>query len=199
MLGSLLVTGCATKTHYVDQATGKKTDQQTVAGLNYRDFSSAADEMVQSILDNPRLRHPDAEQGAAYVLAISNIINDTTQRIDTDQLTKKIRIDLLNSGRFLTTTAISLNGAEDEMVQKVRELKNSELVNQSTVKKKNRVIAPDFSLSGKVIQKNFRLSKREQEINYYMQLTLTNLDNGLAYWEGEVPIVKHGDGRSVSW
>ena len=61
------------------------------------------------------------------------------------------------------------------------------------------MIAPDFSLSGKIIQRNFTLSKSEQEINYYLQMTLTNLDNGLAYWEGEVPIVKKGDGRSVSW
>ena len=199
VLGSLMLTGCASKTYYVDQSTGLTTRQETVAGLNYRDFSNAANEMVQSILDNPRLHHPNADQGAVYVLAVSNIINDTTQRIDTDQLTKKIRIDLLNSGRFLTTTAIGLNGAEDEMTQKVRDLKSSQLVNQKTVKGNSKVIAPDFSLSGKIIQRNFTVSKSEQEINYYLQLTLTNLDNGLAYWEDEVPIVKQGDGRSVSW
>ena len=119
ILASVMLTGCATKTYYVDQNTGQATKQETVAGLNYRDFSGAADEMVQSMLDNPRLRHPDADRGAVYVMAISSIINDTTQRIDTDQLTKKIRVDLLNSGRFLTTTAIGLNGAEDEMTQKV--------------------------------------------------------------------------------
>ncbi len=199
ILSTLMIAGCASKTYYIDQATGTKTKQETVAGLNYRDFSQAADQMVQSILDNPRLKHPDADKGAVYVMAISSIINDTTQRIDTDQLTKKIRVDLLNSGRFLTTTAIGLNGAEDEMTQKVRALKNSALVNQKTVKENNRVIAPDFSLSGKIIQRNFTLSKKEQEINYYLQLTLTNLDNGLAYWEDEVPIAKQGDGRSVSW
>ncbi|MCW7551417.1 penicillin-binding protein activator LpoB [Endozoicomonas gorgoniicola] len=199
ILASVMLTGCATKTYYVDQNTGQTTKQETVAGLNYRDFSDAADEMVQSMLNNPRLRHPNADKGAVYVMAISSIINDTTQRIDTDQLTKKIRVDLLNSGRFLTTTAIGLNGAEDEMTEKVRALKNSKLVNQQTVKGNNKVIAPDFSLSGKIIQRNFTLSKSEQEINYYLQMTLTNLENGLAYWEGEVPIVKKGDGRSVSW
>ena len=200
VLSSLMLGGCASNsTYYVDQETGRATKQETVAGLNYRDFADAADKMVQSMLANPRLRHPNADQGAIYIMAVSNILNDTTQRIDTDQLTKKIRIDLLNSGQFMTTTAIGLNGAEDAMTEKVRGLKNSKMVNQQTVKGSNEVIAPDFSLSGKIIQRNFTLSRREQEINYYLHLTLTNLKNGLAYWEEEVPIVKQGDGRSVSW
>ena len=200
ILGSLVLGGCVPRqTFYVDQDTGLATKQKTVAGLNYRDFANAADEMVKSMLSNPRLRHPNANQGAIYIMAVSNILNDTTQRIDTDQLTKKIRIDLLNSGQFMTTTAIGLDGAEDAMTQKVRGLKNSKMVNQQTVKGDNEVLVPDFSLSGKIIQRNFTLSSSKQEINYYLQLTLTNLKNGLAYWEGEVPIIKQGDGRSVSW
>ncbi len=198
-LSTLLLTGCASKTYYVDQNTGQATKQETVGGLNYRDFSKAADEMVQSMLNNPRLKHPNADQGAVYVVAVSNILNDTMQRIDTDQLTKKIRIDLLNSGRFMTTTAIGLNGAEDQMTAKVRELQNSDLVAQNTVKQNNQVIAPDFSLSGKIIQRNFEISSGKQEINYYLQLTMTNLNNGLAYWEGEVPIIKQGSNKSVAW
>lgn len=199
VLASVILAGCASKTYYVDQSTGLATKQETVAGLNYRDFANAADEMVQNMLKNPRLRHPNADQGAFYVLTVSNILNDTTQRIDTDQLSKKIRIDLLNSGQFMTTTAIGINGAEDGMSEKVRSLKNSKLVNQQTVKGNNELISPDFSLSGKIIQRNFTLSKNEQEINYYLQLSLSNVKNGLAYWEGEVPIIKKGDGRSVSW
>ncbi|CAM3618630.1 penicillin-binding protein activator LpoB [Parendozoicomonas haliclonae] len=199
MISATLLSGCATKTYYVDQMTGQATKQETVAGLNYRDFSDAASQMVQSMLNNPRLRHKDADKGAVNILVVSNIINDTTQRIDTDQLTKKIRIDLLNSGQFITTTAVGLNGAEDEMSQRVRELKSSKLVNQATVKGNNTVIAPDYSLSGKIIQRNFTLSDDKQEINYYLQMTMTHLETGLAFWEGEVPIVKQGDGRSVSW
>ncbi len=200
VVGSLMLGGCASNgNYYVDQDTGRVTKQETVAGLNYRDFANAADEMVQSMLSNPRLRHPNADKGAIYIMAVSNILNDTTQRIDTDQLTKKIRIDLLNSGQFMTTTAIGINGPEDAMTEKVRSLKNSKIVNQQTVKGNNEVISPDFSLSGKIIQRNFTLSKSKQEMNYYLQLSLTNLKNGLAYWEGEVPIIKQGDGRSVSW
>ena len=191
-----LLTGCAgTKPHYVDPTT----DSVVVMGLDYKDFEKAASQAIDEMIESPLLVHPQAAQGGRYVMAISNILNDTTQRIDTDQLTKKIRVSLLRSGKFITTTAISANGAEDKMTAQVRELKNSSLINQKTVKKNGTVVAPDFSLSGKIIQRNHKIDKRTQQADYYFQLTLTNLENGLAYWEGEYPIIKRGDNRTVSW
>ena len=192
---TVLMTGCSTKPHYVDQSN----DQVVVMGLDYKDFEKAASSAVEEIVSSPLLVHPKASSGGRYVMAVSTILNDTTQRVDTDQLTKKIRVSLLQSGKFITTTAISANGAEDKMVAQVRELKNSKLVNQKTVKKNGTVVAPDFSLSGKIIQRNHKVDKRTQQVDYYFQLSITNLENGLAYWEGEYPIVKRGDNRSVSW
>lgn len=195
LTASLILAGCATPTHYVDT----KNDQVAVMGLDYKDFENAAGELVNQMLASPLMVHPKSNQGARYVLAVSNVLNDTAQRIDTDQLTKKIRISLLNSGRFVVTTAIGINGPEDAMTQKVRQLRSSKMVNQKTVKKDGRVIAPDYSLSGKILQRNNRVSSSTQQVDYYFQLTMTNLDDGLAYWEGEYPIIKRGDNRSVSW
>ena len=59
----------------------------TGMGLDYRDFSEAAEKMVESMLISGAIDHPD---GSRFVLAISRITNDTMQRIDTDQLVKKI-------------------------------------------------------------------------------------------------------------
>jgi uncharacterized protein (TIGR02722 family) len=181
---TLALTGCATTTHYVDQ----KTDKVAVMGLDYKDFENAAGEMVNQMLASPLMVHPKASQGGRYVMAVSNIVNDTTQRIS-----------LLNSGRFIVTTAIGVNGAEDDMTRKSRQLRNSKMVNQKTVKKDGRVIAPDYSLSGKIIQRVNRVNSRTQQVDYYFQLTMTNLDDGLAYWEGEYPIIKRGDNRTVTW
>lgn len=195
LTASLVLTGCVTPTHYVDT----KNDTVAVMGLDYKDFENAAGELVNQMLASPLMVHPKSNQGARYVLAVSNVMNDTAQRIDTDQLTKKIRISLLNSGRFVVTTAIGINGPEDAMTQKVRQLRSSKMVNQKTVKKDGRVIAPDYSLSGKILQRNNRVNSSTQQVDYYFQLTMTNLDDGLAYWEGEYPIIKRGDNRSVSW
>lgn len=192
---SVAVTGCKSTTSYVDNSNNKIVTM----GLSHKDFDGAANKALDEMITSPLLAHPEAAQGGRYVLAISNIINDTSQRIDTDQLTKKIRVGLLRSGKFLTTTAIGLNGAEDEMTAKVRELNNSKLVNKATTKKNGTVISPDFSLSGKIIQRTNKIDRSNQLVDYYFQLTLTQLETGLAYWEGEYPISKKGSNDSVTW
>ena len=191
---SSILVGCKS-TSYVDNS---KSDIVTM-GLSARDFNGAAQKALDEMISSPLLVHPQAAQGGRYILAISNIINDTSQRIDTDQLTKKIRVGLLRSGKFLTTTAIGLNGAEDKMTAKIRTLQDSKLVKQSTVKRNGTVISPDFSLSGKIIQRTNKIDRSSQLVDYYFQLTLTQLETGLAYWEGEYPISKTGSNDSVTW
>lgn len=184
--------GCASKTTYIDP-TDKETN--VVAGLSYADFNSASMAMTDDIINNQLLNHPDAMKGGRYVLYVNTIVNDTMQRIDTDQLTKSMRIKLLNSGKFLVTTAFG----EDDATTKLRQLKDSKMVKQSTVKGDNQVYAPDFSLSGKIIQRDLAMDNGKTRIEYYFQLSLTNIENGMAYWEGEQVIGKVSDGRSVSW
>jgi uncharacterized protein (TIGR02722 family) len=189
----LLLTGCAVQTQTVDI----KNDQgQAVMGLDYRDFENAANTMIDSMIASGAVNKPG---GGRYVLTISRITNDTMQRIDTDQLIKKIRVALLKSGKVVTTTAVSISGPEDQMAMAARELRDSEEFNQSRVAAEGQLIAPDLSLSGKIIQRNNRINKQQQQVDYYFQLTLTDIMHGLALWEDEVPIVKRGSNKSVSW
>nr|WP_275407097.1 penicillin-binding protein activator LpoB [Alteromonas hispanica] len=192
-----LMAGCQSTTKYVD----KNDDNIAVLGLSQRDFDQAANQALDDIIASPLLVHPEADKGGRYVLSIYNILNDTSQRIDTDQLVKKIRVGLLQSGKFLTTTAVNFTGSgpEDTSSVKVRELNNSPLMNKGTVKKNGTVISPDFSLSGKIIQRTNRVNRSKQLVEYYFQLTLTQLETGLAYWEGEYPIAKTGSNDSVTW
>jgi uncharacterized protein (TIGR02722 family) len=167
-----------------------------VMGLDYRDFNKASSEAVASMLSSGAVNKPG---GGRYVLAISRITNDTMQRIDTDQLVKKIRIDLLNSGKVVVTTAIAADGAEDHMSMQARQLRHSEEFKQSTVAAKGQMIAPELSLSGKILQRNIKISRRKQQAEYYFQLSLTDINTGLAIWEGETVIGKRGSNDAVSW
>lgn len=195
-----LISGCATTSpQYIGETETNSTHssaQNITLGIDASDFNRAADEAVQSMLASGAVNKPE---GGRYVLAISNVINDTMQRIDTDQLVKKIRVALLNSGKVVVTTAVSASGAEDAMTFKARELRNSDEFNQATVAKKGQIIAPDMSLSGKIIQRNSTLADGKQRVDYYFHLTLTELNSGLAYWEGETVIGKAGSNKSVSW
>ena len=190
-LALLPLTACQTTTSYID-AEDKATN--VVAALSYADFKEAADSMAAELIASPLMVHP--EPRGRYIIHISDVTNDTMQRIDTDQLVKSMRVKMLNSGKFLVTTAF--NG-EDSSTREMRKLKDSKMVNQASVKGDGQVYAPDFSLSGKIMQRNASLDSGDTRIEYYFQLSMTNIENGLAYWEGERVVGKVADGDSVSW
>ena len=179
-----------------DYDTQSQLGGQTTTGLDYRDFENAARNAVESFLNSPFSEHP--EEGRRWVLAISRIVNDTTLTLDTDQLVKKMRVAFLQSGRVLTTTAVGAGGPEDQLTSQVRDLASSDLFNPDTVARARTVVAPDLSLSGKIIQR-INIVDDEQQIDYYFQLSITNLDTGLAYWEFEEIIAKLSDGDSFIW
>jgi len=188
----LLLSGCA-KVQRIDP--NNDTGSQ-VMGLDYRDFNEAAGKAVQSMLKSSAL---DKKDGERYVLAISEVKNDTMQHIDTDQLIKKIRIELLNSGKVFVTTAVGSKGNVDTMNKQTRELSENENFKQDSVAKKGTLIAPDMSLSGKILQRNVGIDKDKQQVEYYFMLTLTDIKTGFAVWEGESFIGKRGSAKSVAW
>ena len=201
----LALVGCATDpgTVYLDTrspssapAPAPQPGERTTLGLDYRDFEFAAEQAVASFLSSPLSRKPGST--APWVMAISRMINDTALDIDTDQLVKKIRVDLLDSGRVMVTTAVGLEGPEDPLSARTRELRNSDLFNQETVAQDGTMVAPELSLSGKIIQRANRVGDGQQ-VDYYFQLTITNIETGLAYWEFEQVIAKLGSNRSFSW
>jgi penicillin-binding protein activator len=61
------------------------------------------------------------------------------------------------------------------------------------------MVAPELSLSGKLLQTNNRLGDGSQRVDYEFQLTLTQLKTGLGLWEGAEPISKRGPNQSVAW
>lgn len=190
----VLLGGCATKTTNIDINNDKG---EAVMGLDYRDFQAAAQDMVESLLASGAVTKKD---GGRYVLAVSRVVNDTMQHIDTDQLVKKIRVGLLQSGKVIVTTAVSANGAEDKMSMQARkELRGNEEFKQESVAEKGSMIAPDLSLSGKILQRNIRVDSSTQRVEYYFQMTLTEIKTGLAYWEDERIIGKQGSNKSVAW
>ena len=193
VFAAVMMAGCQTPTQYIDPSD--RNTAQT-PGLTYADFQGAANQLTGEILASPLMVHPNTASGERYVIHIEGVINDTMQRIDTDQLVKGIRIQLLNSGRFFITTAFD---GSDNATREMRNLDNDPMVDQSTVQPDGTVIAPDFSLTGKILQRNSNLDNDDTRVEYYFQLTLTDLRTGLAYWEGERVIGKVTGQRGASW
>jgi uncharacterized protein (TIGR02722 family) len=183
----LLAGGCATKAHYIQ--TGGHESVVNVDQINIQDFIQAADTATSDLLASGRL---DKVATPPAIIAISRIVNNTGQQIDTDLLTKKIRVALLNSGKAQTTTTMGLGGtAEDPMaksLQQEAEFKADQKVTRT----------PDFTLSGKIIQTLAKDGNTSQS-TYSFQLSLTDTRTGLAVWENEKEITKQGQKPSIGF
>ena len=195
ILAAALFSGCSKQPQYIGDQDGSKVAPITL-GLDRGDFEKAASDITESMLRSGALNKPD---GGKYVVAIDEVINDTTQRIDTDLIIKKIRIALLNSGKAVTTTAIKVGGPESTLTRSVRELRQDDEVKQQTIAKKGTIVSPDIGLTAKIIQRNTKTHKKDQLVEYYFQMTLTNLESGLGIWEDEIIIGKMGSNKTVTW
>jgi len=193
---AVLTAGCAQETAYIDTM---HDEGKPVMGLDYRDFDQAASQMVQSMLGSGALKKKD---GSRYVMTTARIVNDTMQRIDTDQLMAKIEQELLNSGQVVMTSAVGGKGSPDKMIYEMRDIRDSaqsDEFKKDTIAAKGQLIAPELSISGKILQRNLRYSKNRQQVEYYFQLKITDLTTGLRFWQEETLIGKRGSNKSVAW
>lgn len=184
--------GCADKTEYVNLADSK---EYTSVGLDYHDIQDAAQKSIDSLISSKYAKNISSDK--PKVLVISSVINDTMQHIDTQQLTRKITREMRNSGKFILSLAMGANS--DEMIMSARKARESDEFNQYTTIEKGELIAPELSLSGKIIQKNTKLSSGKQRIDYYFLLTLSDIKSGLVLWDDEVNIIKVGSNKNVAW
>ena len=169
---------------------------QNVMELEYRDWTKTAEDMTKSMIASGVLN-----QTPKPIIAISDIKNDTAQRFDPDILTKKIRTTLMKSKAVQFTTNFT---GEDVTSTQIRiNLRGNDEYEQSTIASKGTLIAPNMSLSGKMLQRDMKLksgwfSSTDTRTEYYLQLTLTDLKTGLSIWEDEQPIIKEGD-HAPTW
>jgi len=191
MLAGLAVAGCAPETTNIDIMND---EGKAVMALDYRDFDQAASKLIQSMVGSGALKK---EGGGRYVVATGRIVNDTMQRIDTDQLMVKVETEMLNSGQAVMTSAIG-SGA-DELLHETRELRDSDEFNQETTAQKKTLIAPELTISGKIFQRNIRYDRNRQQVEYYFQLKLSDVKSGLRFWQDEVLVGKRGSDKSVAW
>jgi uncharacterized protein (TIGR02722 family) len=191
-----LVVGCQPDTQNVDVANDSG---KAVMELDYRDFDKAATELVQSMLSSGVFKKQD---GSRYVVTTAKVMNDTMQRIDTEQLTFKIEQELMNSGQVTMTAAVGGKGAPDEMTYQMRDVRDSsksDEFKQSTMPGKGQLIAPELSISGKILQRNVRYDSSTQQVEYYFQLRVAEISSGLVTWQKETLMGKRGSKKVVPW
>ena len=181
--GALLgLAGCSTDAHYVDPAGSRAVTE--VGRINVQDFANAADTMVNSLIDSiiSQDKLKSGAPGEPALMAISRVQNSTGQQFDTDQLVKKIRIQLLKTGKVQTSTTISLGETEDPLAKEQQAAQGN-------------ARPADYTLSGKIIEDRAQSGKLRQSA-FIFQLSLSSRA-GVAIWEEEKTIIKQGTRPSV--
>ncbi|MBN1975251.1 MAG: penicillin-binding protein activator LpoB [Sedimentisphaerales bacterium] len=192
LFAGLLIAGCGEPATTNIDTTNDSAG--AVMSLDYRDFDQAASKMVQSLLGSGRLGKSD---GSRYVLATGRILNNTTQRIDTDQLMLKVRREITNSGQGVFSAVVG--PGSDKTLLETRELRESDEFDTSTTAEKRTLIAPELTIQGKIHQVIVPLARNRQQVEYYFQLELSEVKTGLTYWQEEVLVGKRGSDKSVPW
>jgi len=174
-----LLGACATGNVSRIEPTGDRA-VTTVGGIDIKDWLTASEAMIQSLLTSGRIITPP---DSAAVMAISRIANNTTQQMDTDMLIKSIRIALNKSGKIVTTTTVGLGGtAEDPLAKELA-------AKRAAAGGPNRIPDPSYTLSGKILE-NRQQQGNAKTISYIFQLTLTDV-NGIGVWEDQKIISKY--------
>ncbi len=184
-----LLAGCETSTQVtpVDPAANNIINSSQISP---GEWAQAADKLVANLFASGVL---DRAPQKPAIMAVSRIVNDTQEQIDTDSLVKKIRVALNQSGKVLTTTTLGLGGkAEDPLAKEAAEY------NQFMAGQKEQSRMPYYTLSGKIIEDRIRRGNNTQ-VTYTFQLSLTTVSDGLAVWESEQQIAKVAHRPAVSW
>lgn len=189
-----LVAGCTTPTTRIDSRNDLGPQ---VAGFDYRDVQLTASKMIQDILRSGRF---DRGDGQMYVLAVSKVENDTMQRFDTDILTSYITEELMNSGKVMVTSAMAAKASNrDDMIYGARTARGNAEFNQATVAQTGQLVAPTHTVYGKVIQRELRMDNGDKQVEYYLQMRIVEIANGLQWWQKQEFIGKRADATTPTW
>jgi penicillin-binding protein activator len=164
---------------------------RTIVSLNQidiQDFNNAANSMVQDLINSGTLEKAPTQPA---VMAISRITNDTTQQFDTDMLTKNIRVALLQTGKVVTTTTFGPN-PEDKMAQQAGDMQAFMNGQQAPTR------IPYYTLTGKIMINTAKAGDVYQR-SYIFDLSLTEVNSGLAVWEDTKTITKQGQKPAVGF
>ena len=189
---ALILSGCGTPpgAAVYTNPTDSTTAIVNLNKINVQDWDTASHQMIQSLLTSNVL------SGAAHlpaVMAVDRIVNKTSDaNLDTDLLTKNIRIALRNSGKVVTTTTYGMN-AESGMAKDIQA--KNDFLNSDNHSVDH---SPDYTLTGKILEDDARAGETRQT-TYTFQLSLTDTHTGVAVWEDSKTIQKTGTRSQVGW
>ncbi|MCG2573690.1 penicillin-binding protein activator LpoB [Acinetobacter sp. ME22] len=180
LLGTLLLTGCASSSVSYEDAQSVET---LTRDFGATDLQMIANKMVDDMLSFPPVI--EMTQKRRPVLFIDRIKNKTQEHIDTESITDTIQNKLINSGKFRFVDMTSVNAISDQMAYQ----KKSGMVNQATAVRTGGHIGAEYMLNGN-LSSIVKTSGGRSDVYYKFTLKLQNLQTGIVEWTSEKEIRK---------
>jgi PBP1b-binding outer membrane lipoprotein LpoB len=171
---AFLVVGCGTPASYKD-SNGRDL-VVSLEKVDIQDFATAGSTMLQSMVNAPAFQ----KAGAAPVLQVGNVLNDTASNFDTSLLLTKITSPLVNAGR------VRLLDSDPAAVAARKATPGAA------------VPVAEFVLKGKILEDRSNAG-RTRQASFVFQLTLVEVKSSLAVWQDEKIVTKQGSKNSVGF
>lgn len=172
---------------------GEYKDPNVIALLTDKfsenDLQLIAKKISGSILDSPIVK----DSSKKPVFQIERVSNKTSEHIDMESLTDKIKVELIQSGKVL----FSDKSLRDNVAQEL-EYQKSEYVDQGTAKRAGGQIGADYLLTG-VISSIVQEAGKNKLVYYKSTFNLTNLKNNIIEWSDEKELRKAYKKRYVGY
>ena len=152
----------------------------SVDQLDVQDWENAADQVVQQLLASGVLSNAPATPARVEV---TRVVNDTTQRVDTDLLTQKVKIALQQSGKVAFAST-------DRRSTEVADYRDFKAGNDAPR-------LPDFVLNGKILEIRASAGSMKQS-SFIFQLNMVDTRQDIDAWSGEAEVTKKGTGNAKS-
>lgn len=163
-------------------------------GIDRHDIEAVVEKTTRKLLGSSFVRELQGQK----LLAIADLRNLTEEDIDVEFLSRKITRTLRKSKKFTLTNAIAGSGSStDNLLTDSRKLTKDKRFNQYTTQEDGTLLAPDLSLSGKIIQRTKSVGDRVR-VDYDFLFVLTDLKSGRVVWDDEENIAKAIDKSQVA-
>lgn len=188
-----LLCGCSSTNYGDPDKTETLTDK-----WGSTDLQSFADYMTGSLLDSPNLAYLDSESKGAdkrIIAVFGGITNETSEHINTNQISRRIQANLVNSGKMRVVAGAEAFG-QDEIAKQIRFQQDSGMVDPALAQRARQLGAEVIiygALSdikkekGRSLESGFT-KRRDNYYQFYM--TAVRVDTAELLWAEEEDIRK---------
>ena len=186
----LVITSCSGNRAFTK---GEYTDPDRVILLDDRynesDMKIMADALVDSLIKHPLI----VNAKKAPVFQVEKVVNSTSEHIDMQSLTDKIRTALIKSGKV----QFHDKGERDTLSEEYEYQNKSGNVSKETAKARGYQIGSDYMLSGD-FSSNVQELGAKKVIYYKLTVKATDIKTGIITWTDEKEIKKLFKKRSYA-